>query len=265
MTDPNPPSVLVEREEHVMVLTLNRPDARNAVNADVATRLADALDAAEQDRDIRCVVLTGTGERAFCAGADLKAIGRGEIPIPPGREHYGFGGVVQHPTSTPIVAAVNGFALGGGCEVVLASDLAVAAESATFGLPEVARGLLAAAGGVFRLPQQVPRKVAMRMMLTGEPISSADALRWGLVNEVVPDGQVLDAALELARRVAANAPLAVQASKRLALGKADGRIPAEDDDWSRNEAEMAAVVGSQDVQEGVLAFIEKRPPRWTGT
>ena len=265
MTDPAPTSLRAEREDHVLVLTIDRPQARNAANADLATRMADALDDAEQDREIRCVVITGAGDAAFCAGADLKGIGRGEFPLAAGREHYGFAGITQHPTSVPLIAAVNGLALGGGAEVVLACDLAVAAESATFGLPEVKRGLIAAAGGVFRLPEQLPRKVAMRMMLTGEPIDAAEALRWGLVNEVVPAGQALDAALRLASAVAANAPLAVQASKRLAWGLVDGRIPREQQSWERNEAEMTAIVGSSDVQEGVLAFIEKRPPAWTAS
>lgn len=260
---PTPPSVRVERDGHVLVLTLDRPGARNAVDADLATRVADALDQADADPEVRCVVVTGAGDKAFSAGADLKALGRGEVPIPPGREHYGFAGLVQHPTSLPLIAAVNGFALGGGCEIVLTCDLVVAAERASFGLPEVERGLLAAAGGVFRLPEQLPRKVAMRMVMTGEPISSAEALRWGLVNEVVPDDQVLPAALRLAHRVAANAPLAVQASKRLALGKADGRVLAEVDAWERNEAEMGAVATSRDASEGIMAFIEKRPPVWT--
>lgn len=263
MTDPAPASLRVEREDHVLVLTIDRPQARNAADADLATRMADALDEAEEDRDIRCVVVTGTGDKAFCAGADLKGIGRGEFPLAAGREQYGFAGITQHPTSVPLVAAVNGLALGGGAEVVLACDLAVAAQSATFGLPEVRRGLIAAAGGVFRLPEQLPRKVAMRMTLTGEPIDADEALRWGLVNEVVPDGETLTAALRLAAAVAANAPLAVQASKRLAWGKVDGRISREQHSWERNEAEMTAIVGSSDVQEGVLAFIEKRPPAWT--
>ena len=262
MTDP---SLRVDREDHVLVLTIDRPHARNAADADLATRMADALDEADRDREIRCVVITGAGDTAFCAGADLKGIGRGEFPLAPGREQYGFAGVTQHPTSVPLIAAVNGLALGGGAEVVLACDLAVATESATFGLPEVKRGLIAAAGGVFRLPEQLPRKVAMRMMLTGEPIDAAEALRFGFVNEVVPDGAALDAALQLAAAVAANAPLAVQASKRLAWGKVDGAIAREQQSWERNSAEMAAVVGSSDVQEGVLAFIEKRPPAWTAS
>ena len=259
----SPSSLRVDRDGHVLLLTMDRPQARNAVDVHLATQLADALDEAEADREVRCVVLTGSGSTAFCAGADLKGIGRGEFPIPPGREEYGFGGVTQHPTSTPIVAAVNGFALGGGTELVLAADLAVAAQSASFGLPEVKRGLLAGAGGVFRLPEQLPRKVALRMVLTGEPISAAEAARWGLVNEVVPDDALLETALGLARQVAANAPLAVQASKRLAWGKVDGRISWEQESWARNEVEMRNVAASDDVREGVVAFLEKRPPVWS--
>lgn len=263
MTD-SPSSLRVERDGHVLILTMDRPAARNAMDLDLATRLADAFDEADADVDVRCIVLTGAGDKAFCAGADLKAIGRGEVPIPTGREHYGFGGVTQHPTSKPLVAAVNGFALGGGTELVLTADLAVAAQSASFGLPEVKRGLIAGAGGVFRLPEQLPRKVALRMVLTGEPITAEEAERWGLVNGVVPDGELLDAARDLAHRVAANAPLAVQASKRLAWGKVGGSIVAERDSWTRNDEEMRAVASSADVQEGVLAFIQKRPPVWSG-
>ena len=263
MTTPET-SLRVDRDGHVLLLTMDRPAARNAMDLDLATRLADALDEADADTDVRCVVLTGAGDKAFCAGADLKAIGRGEVPIPTGREHYGFGGVTQHPTSKPLIAAVNGFALGGGTELVLTADLAVAAQSASFGLPEVKRGLIAAAGGVFRLPEQLPRKVALRMVLTGEPISAEEAERWGLVNAVVPDGDLVDAALDLARRVADNAPLAVQASKRLAWGKVGGAVVTERESWERNDEEMRAVGASADVQEGVLAFLSKRPPVWSG-
>ena len=258
------PSLRIDRDGHVLLLTMDRPAARNAMDHDLANRLADALDEADADRDVRCIVLTGAGDKAFCAGADLKGIGRGELPLPAGREHYGFGGVTQHPTSKPIVAAVNGFAMGGGTELVLAADLAVAAQSASFGLPEVKRGLIAGAGGVFRLPEQLPRKVAMQMVLTGDPISAEEAARWGLVNRVVPDGELQEAALSLARAVAANAPLAVQASKRLAWGKVDGSITGERESWERNEQEMRDVAASADVQEGVLAFLEKREPVWSG-
>lgn len=262
-TDQPAPSVLTERTGHVVVVTINRPQARNALDLDVAVRLADALDAAEADPEVRCVVLTGAGEQAFSAGADLKALARGERAIVPGREHYGFAGVVRHPMSTPLVAAVNGAALGGGTELALAADLVVAAEHATLGVPEVKRGLLAAAGGVFRLPEQLPRKVAMRLVLTGEPMTAAEALRWGLVNEVVPGADVLPAALRLAEVIASNAPLAVQASKRLALGIVDGDRPAESAAWDRSGAEMARLLASADAAEGIRAFAEKRPPRWT--
>lgn len=259
------PTVLTEYRGNVLLITINRPKARNALDRDVATRLADAFDAAEADPDIRCVVLTGAGDQAFSAGADLKAMARGERPIVPGREHYGMAGFVRHPMSTPVIAAVNGAALGGGTELALAADLVVAAEHATFGVPEVKRGLLAAAGGVFRLPEQLPRKVAMRLVLTGEPMSAAEALRWGLVNEVVPAADVVPTALALAEVVAANAPLAVQASKRLALGIVDGGRPAEADTWDRSGEEMSRLFASADAAEGMKAFAEKRPPRWTAS
>jgi len=259
------PTVLTEYRGNVALITINRPQARNALDLDVATRLADAFDAAEADPDIRCVVLTGAGDQAFSAGADLKAMARGERPIVPGREHYGLAGFVRNPMSTPVIAAVNGAALGGGTELALAADLVVAAEHATFGVPEVKRGLLAAAGGVFRLPQQLPQKVAMWLVLTGEPMSAEEALRWGLVNEVVPAADVVPTALRLAEVVAANAPLAVQASKRLALGIVDGGRPAESDTWDRSGEEMNRLFASADAAEGMKAFAEKRPPRWTAS
>lgn len=261
-------AVLSERDGHVLVVTLNRPEARNAVNADLTLGLGTALDEAEADLDIRAVVLTGAGDQTFCAGADLKAISRGESLNPPGTEAWGFAGMVQHPISKPVIAAVNGTALGGGTELVLASDLAVAADHATFGLPEVKRGLIAAAGGVLRLPEQMPRKVAMRLILTGEPIDAAGALRWGLVNEVVPAVDVLGAALDLARTIAANAPLSVQHSKRVAQGIEAGprgmHCPAEDAAWAASDAAMMAVFSSEDAMEGPIAFAEKRAPVWKG-
>ena len=180
----------------------------------------------------------------------------------PGRRLRGFAQYVSHPIGKPTIAAVNGFALGGGTEITLASDLAVAADVAQFGLPEVRRGLLAAAGGTFRLPRQIPPKVAMEALLTGETITSHRALELGLVNRVVPQSDVLDAALELAGRICANAPLAVQASKRIALGIVDGSVPAEDADWKLSRHEAAGVMSSRDAVEGPLAFTEKRAPVW---
>jgi crotonobetainyl-CoA hydratase len=256
--------VLVVRDEHVLLVSLNRPEARNAVNGPLTVALGTALEEAEHDPEVRAVVLTGAGTAAFCAGADLKAIARGESLNPPGTEAWGFAGVVNHPISKPVIAAVNGPANGGGTELVLAADLAVAADTATFGLPEVRRGLIAAAGGLVRLPEQLPRKIAMQLILTGDPIDAATALRWGLVNEVVPADRVLEAALGLAHRIAANAPLAVQASKRVAQGIRDGAVPAEADAFAANNHEMIALMGTEDAIEGPMAFAEKREPQWKG-
>jgi crotonobetainyl-CoA hydratase len=263
MTEAGDSPVLVVRDEHVLLVTLNRPRARNAVDGPLTLALGTALEEADRDPEVRAVVLTGAGE-VFCAGADLKAIARGESLNPPGTEAWGFAGVVNHPISKPVVAAVNGTAFGGGTELVLACDLAVAADTATFGLPEVRRGLIAAAGGLVRLPEKLPRKVAMRMVLTGQPIDAATALRWGLVNDVVPVDRVLETALALAHQIAANAPLAVQASKRVAAGIHDGTIPTEAAAWEANDREMIALMGTEDAIEGPTAFAEKREPRWKG-
>ncbi|MTV23931.1 crotonase/enoyl-CoA hydratase family protein [Nitriliruptoraceae bacterium ZYF776] len=263
MTDPTSATpVRVERDGHVAVVTIDRPEARNAVDTAVATGLSRAFADAEADPDVWCLVLTGAGDRSFSAGADLKALLRGELPFDPDHPERGFAGVVDHPVSVPVVTAVNGTALGGGTELVLASDLCVAAEHASFGLPEVARGLIAAAGGAFRLPQQIPHRVAMRVLLTGEPIDAREAERWGLVNEVVPADQLLDRALALAGLVTRNAPLAVQATKRVALGITDDGRPDERDTWTRNQAALEAIGGTADVLEGMQAFAEKRAPRW---
>ena len=259
-----PPAVLTEQRDHVLLITINRPAAMNAVNRDVSRGIGAALERADTDPGIRAVVLTGAGDKAFSAGADLKAVARGEPLTEPGQEQWGFAGFVRHPVSKPTIAAVNGLALGGGAEIVLASDLVVAAERARFGLPEVTRGLVAAAGGVIRLPAQLPRKIAMHMILTGEPISAQTAARWGLANTVVPDDALLAAALDLAARISRNAPLAVQASKRIAAGVRDGTVPAEEGQWRLSMTEVEAVKRSADAREGPRAFAEKREPRWQG-
>lgn len=261
-TDASRPAVHTERRDNVLLVTLDRPEARNAVNQEVSTLLGNALHEADTDPEIRVVVLTGAGDKSFCAGADLKAIGRGEDIFPAENREWGFAGMMQQPISVPIIAAVNGTALGGGTEITLASDLVVAADHAVFGLPEVKRGLVAAAGGAFRLPGYVPHRVAMEMMLTGEPISAERALELHLINRVVPADQLLHTALELAQGIAANAPLAVQASKRLALGIVDGTRPGEQESWMRNDDEMMAVMTSEDAMEGPAAFAEKREPVW---
>lgn len=260
------PAVLVNVTEHIMTITINRPDAYNAVNSEVHLGIGFALEEAERNSAVRVVVLTGSGERAFCAGADLKAMARGErlMPADPVQKAWGFAGYVAHHIGKPTVAAVNGFALGGGTELTLASDLAVAAETATFGLPEVRRGILAAAGGAFRLGAQLPPKIAMEMLLTGEAISAPRALELGLINQVVPQGEVLDAAYSLAARIAANAPLSVQASKRIARGILNGAVAAETDCWAQTTTEGAVVIRSEDAREGPRAFAEKRPAVWKG-
>lgn len=259
------PGALVERRGNVMVITINRPEARNAINAAVSIGLGDALDEAQRDPDVWVVVVTGAGDNSFCAGADLKALSRGENIGHPDHPKWGFAGYVRHFIDKPTIAAVNGTALGGGTELALASDLVVAGESAKFGLPEVKRGLIAAAGGVFRLVDQIPRKVALQMVFTGESITSAEALRLGLINEVVPDGEegaVLEAALRLAERITVNAPLAVQASKRVAVGSDEGVVNADEPGWSRTMREVAVVFRTEDAMEGPLAFAQKRAPVW---
>lgn len=256
------PAALVERRGNVEVITINRPEARNAVNGDVSIAVGDALEHANKDPGVWAVVITGTGDKSFCAGADLKAISRRENLYHPDHPEWGFAGYVHHFIDKPTIAAVNGTALGGGTEIALASDLVVADERATFGLPEVKRGLVAAAGGVFRIVDALPRKVAFEMMFTGDPISAAEAAQWGMINQVVPDGTAVQVALVLAERITVNAPLAVQVSKRVAYGVDDGVVTEEERKWSRLLREVSSLLRSEDAKEGPLAFAEKRQPVW---
>ncbi|MGV0750135.1 crotonase/enoyl-CoA hydratase family protein [Mycolicibacter heraklionensis] len=258
-------AVLVERLGqlgNVLLITINRPEARNAINGAVSAGIGDALAQAQDDDEVRAVVLTGAGDKSFSAGADLKAIANRENIYHPEHPEWGFAGFVQHFIDKPVIAAVNGTALGGGTEIALASDLVIAEQRAQFGLPEVKRGLIAGAGGVFRIVDQLPRKIALELLYTGEPISATDAARWGLVNRVVEDGGALQAALELAERITGNAPLSVRASKRIAYGVDDGAIPGEVDGWARTGREFSAVLRSEDAKEGPRAFAEKRAPVW---
>ncbi|RBY87014.1 enoyl-CoA hydratase [Blastococcus sp. TF02A-26] len=248
----------------MLVVTINRPEVRNAVDGEVHMTIGRLLDEVDADPDVRVVVVTGAGDQAFSAGADLKATARGETVLPPGFEHWGFAGWVRHPISTPTIAAVNGAAMGGGAELLLSCDLAVAAEHAVIGLPEVKVGMVAADGGPFRALAQLPQRIGMELVLTGEPITAARALELHLVNRVVPGDQLMDTALELAGRIAANAPLAVRASKRIALGLRDGERPGERLHWDLTREAAHAIAGSADAEEGVRAFLEKRPPHWTG-
>lgn len=261
MTDSVAPAALVDRVDHTMVITLNRPDARNAVNSTVSIAVGDALAEAQRDPTVRAVVLTGGGDQSFCAGADLKALSRGEDIYHPDHGEWGFAGYARHFIDKPTIAAVNGTALGGGTELVLASDLAVARPEAMFGLPEVKRGLLAAAGGVFRIVEQLPRKRALELIFTGDPISATEAAALGLINAVVPDP--LTAAIDLAERIAVNAPLSVQASKRVAFGADSGTIASENRGWERTAREYTSLKTTDDAKEGPRAFAEKRLPVWT--
>ncbi len=256
------PSVLFEQRGPVAVVTLNRPASMNAVNADLSELLGAAVDRIDRDPEIRAAIITGTG-RAFCAGADLKAAAAGVSNFS-SRRDWGFAGFTQHVISKPLIAAVNGAARGGGLEIVLACDLAVASSAATFGLPEVTRGLIAGAGGLVRLAEQIPRKLALELALTGEPMTAARAAQLGLVNAVVEPDSLMAAAVALADRIAVNAPLAVQASKRVLQRIVAGARPEEALGWALNQAEGAALSGSQDSREGPVAFAQKRPPVWTG-
>lgn len=260
--------VLYEVDGRVAVLTLNRPEALNAVNSALADAVGGYLEEAEADLGVRVIVVTGAG-RAFSAGADLKEIAAGRGIGPTAHPEWGFAGLAQHWVGKPVIAAVNGYAMGGGTEIALACDLVVVSEEAAFGLPEVRRGLLAAAGGVVRLQRQTPIKLALQMALTGDPVPAAVARDWGLVNDVVPAGQVLPRALELARRIAENAPLSVQYSKKVLYQTASAgsdRDPGWDrgDPWQVNAQAMDVVFGSSDAVEGAAAFAEKRAPVWTG-
>ncbi len=253
--------------DHIAVITLNRPEAMNAMNTPLADAIGAALESAAKDDDVRAIVITGTG-RAFCAGADLKEISAGRTVEPTVRE-WGFGGLVQHWIPKPLIAAVNGFAFGGGCEIVLACDLVVAAQTAKLGLPEAKVGLFAAAGGVVRLQRQVPLKIALQLALTGDPIDAAAAASWGLVNEVVEPERVLPRALELAGRIAANAPLSVRYSKQLLHQTSSAGSdwqPAWSgvDPWQANDEAMRVVFNSADAIEGSTAFAQKRAPDWSG-
>ncbi len=257
------PQVVTERRDAVLVVRINRPDARNALNPAVMGGVGNALAEADGDGDIRAVVLTGTGDKAFCAGMDLRAFAGGGMQ-PTEDEQRGmqtfmrfFGG---EGVETPVIGAAQATALAGGLELLLACDLVVAAAGVNVGLPEVKRGLFAAGGGMF-LPSRIPLAVALELAMTGDPIDAAEAERLGLVNRVVPADNVVDEAVALAERIAANGPLGVQASKRLV--RAAAVEPIADVRALHGELQ-GKVFGSEDAKEGATAFIEKRPPVWKG-
>ncbi len=251
------PPILTERRDRVLVITLNRPDQRNAVNAAVAEGIAGALDRLDGDRELTVGVLTGAG-KGFCAGMDLKAFVEGEVPHAGDR---GFAGITRRSANKPLIAAVEGFAVAGGLEVALACDMLVAARGARLGIPEVKRSLVAAAGALLRLPQMLPRNLATELALTGEPISAERGYELGLVNRLAAPGRALAAALELADAIAANGPLALAATKRILAESPDW---SENEFWERQGEIVGPVMASEDAREGARAFTEKRPPRWQG-
>jgi enoyl-CoA hydratase len=250
-------AVTVEYGDGVIEITLNRPEARNAVNGAVRAGITEALAELDGRDDLAIAIVTGAGA-TFCAGMDLKAFLAGELSGEPGR---GMAGLTPAQPRKPVIAAVEGYALAGGCELALACDLRVAAENATFGLPEVKRGLVAGGGGLLRLPRLIPPAIAMELALTGDFFSAADAYRWGLVNALTAPGEALAGARALAARVTANGPLAVAATKEIITKAADWAL---DEGLDAQQPILAPVFASADAREGARAFAEKREPQWKG-
>lgn len=250
--------VKVEIQDQVLIITLNRPEARNAINYDAAVQLAAALDELDNNPDVVVGVLTGANN-TFCSGMDLKAFAKdGQRPYVGDR---GFAGICERPPRKPLIAAIEGYALAGGLEIAMSCDMMIAAETAKFGVPETKRGIVPGSGGLLRLPDRVPYVVAMELALTGDMFSAEQAANWGLINRVVPEGQALQGALELAARIKENGPLAVQTAKQ---------VIAESRDWSQQHMfdlqrpRIAHVFVSADAKEGATAFAEKRKPVWQG-
>lgn len=250
-------TVRVERRDAVLMMTIDRPERRNAVDRAVSLALAAALDTLDADPTLRVGIVTGAGG-SFCSGMDLKAFVEGERPELEGR---GFAGITERPPAKPVIAAVEGFALAGGCELALACDLIVAGDDAMFGLPEVSRGLVAGSGGLIRLRERIPPAIALEYALTGARMDAATAHRWGLVNRLAPTGGALAIALVLAQEIAANAPLSVTASKAIMAASTDWPL---DERWDLQRTMVETVLASADAQEGARAFTEKRAPVWRG-
>jgi enoyl-CoA hydratase len=251
------PAVLTERRERVLVITINRPDQRNSVNAAVAAGIAAALEELDADAELSLAVLTGAG-KGFCAGMDLKAFVAGESAWVEGR---GFAGIAQRSSAKPLIAAVEGFAVAGGLEIALSCDLLVASRGAKLGIPEVKRSLVAAGGGLLRLPRVLPRNIAMELALTGDPITAERGYELGLVNRLAEPGEALTTALALADQVSPNAPLALTATKRVLVESLDW---SEAEFWAKQGEIVGPVMGSEDAREGSVAFAEKRAPVWKG-
>lgn len=254
MTD----EVRVEHDDGLVIITINRPQVRNAVNRAVSYGVCEAIDEMERRPELRLAILTGAGGN-FCSGMDLAAYSRGESTRVEGR---GILGIAFTPPKKPLIAAVEGYALAGGFEVVLACDLLVASRTAMFGLPEAKRGLVAAAGGLLRLPRLIPPRIALELALTGEMVTAQRLDQFGLVNRLVEPGEALEAAKRLARIILANAPLSVQLSKRVMVEQRDWPLNQM---FDRQSSAIGNVLSSNDAKEGALAFVEKRPARWSGT
>ncbi len=249
--------VLVDVTDGIMTVTLNRPEAKNAANRAVAVGVAAAMDKLDSDDSIRVAILTGAGN-TFCAGMDLKAFVSGEMPMVEGR---GFAGLTEATPRKPLIAAIEGYALAGGLELAISCDLIVAADNAKFGIPEVKRGLAAAAGGLMKLPRQIPSRLAMELAITGDFITAQRAYELGLINQVVPAGTALEAAKVLAARIVANGPLAVAISKQVIQESADWSAAEM---WKKQQDLVMPIFGSEDAMEGSIAFAEKRAPNWKG-
>lgn len=253
MTD----EVLTERQGRTLVITINRPEARNAFNTAVSQGLADAMDELDATPELSVAIVTGAGGN-FCAGMDLKAFMAGEVPAIPGRG-IGF---TEQPPRKPVIAAVEGYALAGGTEIVLATDLVVAARTAKFGIPEVKRGLVAGGGGLLRLPHRIPYQKALELALTGDSFTAEEAASWGFVNVLTEPGEALAGALALAERITKNGPLAVAVTKEVIVKSAEW---SEAEMWKKQQELILPVFSSKDAMEGATAFAEKRAPNWTGS
>ena len=248
--------VITEAKGGVLIVTINRPEAKNAMNKAAAEAISAAMDRLEAEDDLRVAILTGAGG-TFCSGMDLKGFLRGESPSVPGR---GFGGLSQWTPKKPVIAAVDGYALAGGMELALSCDLIVANVNSKFGIPEAKRGLAAAAGGLIKLPRQIPPRIAMELALTGDFIDAQRAYELGFINRIV-EGPAIDGAMELAARIAENGPLALIASKAIVR---DSHEWTEAEMWDKQAAYIAPVFTSSDAREGAAAFAEKRKPNWQG-
>jgi enoyl-CoA hydratase len=249
--------VLTSVENGVLIITLNRPKARNAANKALAEGVAAAMDELAANDELRVAILTGAGG-TFCSGMDLKAFVSGETPAIKGR---GFAGLTEKPPRKPLIAAIEGYALAGGLELAISCDLIVAAENAKFGIPEAKRGLAAAAGGLVRLPRQIPSRLAMELALTGDFIGAGRAYEMGLINQVVEPGTALAAAQELAAKISANGPMAVAISKQVIVESAEW---SDEEMWDKQQALVSPIFTSEDAIEGSVAFAEKRAPNWKG-